>query len=198
MGEAIVLGSSPLVREAYATARAEWPDALTVTCNRGLDVEPQPNFYFLSDMTACRLWSAAGKAAAKRGKTMTVTLRRDAQAMKMRTVEDFDLVVREGHPFEPFQLSGLWCFEFAIRVLAAQHVILCGMDGYRPAVGVIDYFPGAVQLPEAQGLGKDMLDSVIQPLTDRLAAKYPNVSVTIVGEPCFRVPANWSVRSPSR
>lgn len=194
----IVLGSSPLVRQAYATARVDWPDALTVTCNRGLEIEPQPDFYFLSDCIACQMWSRNGKEAAKRGKTKTVTLRRDPQAMKMRTVDDFDIVVREGHPFEPFQLSGLWCFEFAIRVLAAQQLVLCGMDGYRPAVGLTDYFDGAVQLPGAAGLGKNTLERVIQPLTDRLAAKYPAVFITIVGEPCYNVPKGWTVRSSVR
>lgn len=195
----VVIGSSPLAKESYAYARQSWPGARTVTCNRGLAIEPDPDFFFLSDSAACVAFSAAGKTAAKRGKTKTVTLRRDAQAMKMRTVDDFDLVVREGHPFEPFQLSGLWCLEFAIRFGGASLVLLCGMDGYRPAVGVTDYFAGAQRIGDAEGLGKDLVRTVIIPLTDRLAGKYPEVQFRCVGQPCYQIERpNWQVVPLSR
>lgn len=194
MNPCIVLGSSPLARQAYAKARRQWPLARVVTCNRGLEIERDPDFYFLSDCKACQLWSRAGKEAAKRGKTQCVTLRRDAAAMKMRTVDDFDVVIREGHPYEPFQLSGAWCLEFAIRLPGASVVIMCGMDGYRREVGVGDYFPGAQRVPEGEGQGKDLLDTVIQPLTDRIVAKYPGVQFACVGKPNYTINRpNWAV-----
>ena len=112
----IVLGCSPLAREAYATARRDFPGAPVITCNRGLQIEPNPDFFFLSDQLACKLFAEGGKTASKRGKTKRITLRRDPQAMKMRTVDDFEIVYREGYPFEPFQTSGIWCVEYAIRV----------------------------------------------------------------------------------
>jgi hypothetical protein len=194
----IVLGSSPLAREAYATARRLYYDARVVTCNRGLEIEPNPDFFFLSDAGACVRWSGDGKAAAKRGKTKTVTLRRDAAAMKMRTVDDFDLVVREGHPFEPFQMSGLWCLEFAIRFCGAGRVLICGCDGYRPTIGVGDYFPGATQIAESEGKGLYLTAKVIDPLTSRIVAKYPEVSFCLVGQPCYEIRSpNWEVIEPS-
>lgn len=194
----IVLGSSPLAREAYAAARLRSPEAVVVTCNRGLGIEPNPDFFFLSDCKACELFSRQGKEAAKRnGKTKCVTLRRDPQAMKMRTVDDFDLVVREGHPFEPFQLSGLWCLEFAVRVGCASRVYLCGMDGYNPSVGLGDYATGLPNTDLNVGAGKDLTPSVIVPLANRLAAKYPSVSFIQIGAPCYRVNnPNWAVVSP--
>lgn len=190
----IVIGSSPLARQAYAEARRRWPDSQTITCNRGLSIEPQPDFYFLSDQLACQLWAADGKAAAKRGRTKTVTLRRDPAAMKMRRTDDFDLVLREGYPFEPFQLSGCWCVEFAIRFGAASIVALCGMEGYRPGVGTgpVNYFEGAHRIPESEGLGKDLLNKAVIPLTDKLCAKYPEVKFECLGQPNYEIARpNW-------
>lgn len=194
----IVLGSSHLACEAYATARRICYDAQVVTCNRGLELEPDPDFYFLSDQVACQLWAPAGKLASKRGRTKTVTLRRDAQAMKMRMVDDFDLVVREGHPYEPFQMSGLWCVEFAIRFGGATRVLICGCDGYRAGIGVDDYFPGASRIADVEGLGKNLTAKVVDPLTNRIVAKYPHVSFYCIGDPCYLVERpNWTVLSPS-
>ena len=199
MGSWIVLGSSPLAREAYATAKRLEQFAPVITCNRGLGIEPDPDFFFLSDCAACQLFSREGKSASKRNsKTKCVTLRRDPQAMKMRTVDDFDLVVREGHPFEPFQLSGLWCVEFAIRFGNASQVILCGMDGYNPAVGLGDYAPGLESVNLNAGAGKDLTPSVVVPLSARIAAKYPQVNFLQIGAPCYRInKPNWDVVSPS-
>lgn len=191
----IVIGSSPRVTLTYQEAKRARPDARTITCNRGLSIEANPDFFFLSDATACQLWSGDGKAASKRGKTKTVTLRRDPAAMKMRTVDDFDVVIREGHPFEPFQLSGCWCVEFAIRFGAATEVVLCGMDGYNPSVGVNDYFAGGPPgRPENDGVAKDMTSRVVEPLLDRIVAKYPEVSFVCVGKPWYQINRpNWRV-----
>lgn len=196
----IVLGSSPLAPVAYATARARWPEAPVITTNRGLAIEPNPDFFFLSDSRACDLWAEDGRRAAARNKrTKCVTLRRDAQAMKTRRVENFDLVVREGFPFEPFQMSGLWCVEFAVRVGCAREVVICGCDGYRKQLGVTDYFPGAFRIVANEGLGKDLTSKCVEPLSNRLALKYPEVSFILLGGPCYEVPQeNWTVLSLSR
>lgn len=193
----IILGCSPLVREAYAMARRDFPGAPVITTNRGLQIEPDPDFYFLSDQIACKLWWEDARAASKRGKTKRITLRRDPQAMKMRTVDDFELVYREGHPFEPFQSSGLWCVEFAIRVGLARRVVLCGMDGYRHGCDGQDYFDGAHYYEPNDGLQKDLTRTVVDPLSNKIAAKYPQVEFLQVGEPCFTVNLpNWRVVQP--
>jgi len=193
----IVLGCSPLAREAYATARRDFPGAPVITCNRGLQVEPDPDFFFLSDQVACKLFAEGGKLASKRGKTKRITLRRDPQAMKMRTVDDFEIVYREGYPFEPFQTSGIWCVEYAIRVGLARRVVLCGMDGYRPGCPGQDYFPGAYHYEPNDGLQKDLTKTVVEPLTNRIAAKYPEIEFIQVGEPCYQVNSpNWHVVPP--
>lgn len=194
MTTAILIGSSPTVRLTYPAARACWPAATTITCNRGLQVEPDPDFYFLSDQLACQLWSANAKAAAKRGKTKRITLRREPQAMKMRTVDDFEIVIREGHPFEPFQTSGLWCVEFAIRILGADQVVMCGYDGYRPDCPGQDYFAGADHYAPNDGLQKNLTRKVVEPLTNRIVAKYPAVTFVCLGAPWYQVNhPNWQV-----
>lgn len=195
----IVIGSSPLARESYAAAKARFSEAQVITCNRGLSVEPDPDFFFLSDQGACDLWSADGKKTANRnGKTKTITLRRDPQAMKMRKVDDFDLVVREGFPFEPFQMSGIWCVEFAIRFGRARRVVLCGMDGYRKELGVTDYFPGAHRIEDNEGKGLELTSKVVHPLSDRIARKYPTVHFLQIGAPCYEINLpNWEVALPS-
>ncbi len=190
----IVIGSSPTVLQTYPRARSRWGDAGTITCNRGLQVEPDPDFYFLSDQLACQLWAAKGKEASKRGKTKRVTLRRDPQAMKMRSVDDFEIVIREGHPFEPFQMSGLWCVEFAIRILGADQVVMCGLDGYRPGCEKQDYFAGADHYPPNDGLQQHLTAKNVEPLTNRIVAKYPDVTFLCLGAPWYEVAyPNWSV-----
>jgi len=162
-----------------------------------LQVEPDPDFFFLSDQVACKLFAEGGKLASKRGKTKRITLRRDPQAMKMRTVDDFEIVYREGYPFEPFQTSGIWCVEYAIRVGLARRVVLCGMDGYRPGCPGQDYFPGAYHYEPNDGLQKDLTKTVVEPLTNRIAAKYPEIEFIQVGEPCYQVNSpNWHVVPP--
>lgn len=184
---AIVIGSSPSVRQGYPLARDRWPDALTVTCNRGLQIEPNPDFYFLSDMLACQLWAEDARQASKRGKTQRVTLRRDPQAMKTRSVGDFEVVIREGHPYEPFQLSGWWCVEFAVRMLHARTVVLVGMDGYEPNCQNQDYFAGAYHHAPNDGLQKDLTRTVVEPLGRRVVTKYPQVSFVILGAPWYTI-----------
>lgn len=180
--------------QTYPVAQARWPDVPTITCNRGLQVEPDPDFYFLSDQLACQLWSTKGKEASKRGKTKRVTLRRDPQAMKMRAVDDFEIVIREGHPFEPFQMSGLWCVEFAIRILGADQVVMCGYDGYRPGCKGQDYFAGADYYAPNDGLQKHLTAKNVEPLTNRIVAKYPAVTFLCLGAPWYEVRyPNWSV-----
>jgi hypothetical protein len=195
----IVLGSSPLGRAAYAVARRDYPDAPVITCNRGLQIEPNPDFYFLSDMVACELWAEDARQASKRGKTQRVTLRRDPQAMKTRSVGDFEIVIREGHPYEPFQLSGWQCVEFAVRVVQARTVVLVGMDGYAHGCKTQDYFAGAYHHAPNDGLQKDLTRTVVEPLANRVVAKYPEVRFECRGEPCYSVKLpNWAVVPWSR
>jgi hypothetical protein len=190
----IVLGSSPLARTAYQQAKARNDGVAVITANRGLQIEHDPDFYFLSDSKACELWAEDGRQATKRGRTKTVTLRRDPHAMRERKVADFTLLVKEGPPFEPFQLSGLWCVEFAVQVGHASQVILCGMDGYDRSKGVGDYFAGSTRIPEFEGAGKDLTDSVVEPLTNRIVSKYPGVNFQCWGQPCYVVNRpNWVI-----
>lgn len=192
----IVLGSSPLAREAYQWARFGHPTAPVVTCNRGIELESEPDFYFLSDAVACETWADRAKEVRRNNKTKLVTLRREPAAMKMRKVDDFDLVVREGHPYEPFQLSGMWCVEFAIRVGCASRVVLCGMDGYRGGLGAADYFPGSTVMPtQGEDRGPKLVKVACEPLAGKLASKYPQVNFFQIGTPCYRINrANWSIQ----
>ena len=192
----IVIGSSPRVIEAYAIARQRWPNARTITTNKGLSVEPDPDYYFLFDLEGCQLWSREARQAAQRGKTKTVTLKRDPDALKALTVDDFDIFVEEGPPYEPFQISGLWCLEFAIRYGSASHVVMVGMDGYSPTVGPSDYFDGSQRPPDDMARGRNHLINIVIPRTNTLVRKYPEVQFLCVGRPHYQIDQpNWRIVS---
>jgi len=190
----IVLGSSPLAPRAYAKACEDAIERVVITCNRGLAIEPDPDFYFLADSTACLLFADDAKAASKRG-TICVTLQRAQMAMERRRVEWFPLIVRNGPPFEAFQMSGLWCIEFAIIVGKAQRVWLCGCDGYTAEYAEERYFEGARPFPD-QGPKRHHTTNIVQPVTQKLCRKYPAVEFRLYGEPHYAVEAaNWEVHA---
>ena len=184
-----MIGSSPLAVEAMTAARLEHKIDRTITTNRGIVLESQPTYYFLSDAQACQLWNAHARKAHLAG-TTCVTLRRSDHALEKRGVEWFDIIQDEKPPYEPFVLSGLWCLEFAAQA-GATTVLLAGMDGWSSSPDVMDYFDGS--------LGKikhntDWSRDVIAPRCRLLADKYPSVAWIQYGRPEFEVEAaNWTV-----
>lgn len=183
---AIILGSSPEAPSGLARARRDHAAAV-VTCNRGIYLDHAPAAYALIDNTACQLFGRLALAARALGSRL-VTLQRLPSALKSRGVDHFDEFVREGHPYESFQLSGLWCIEYAIRALGATLVALAGMCGYRSGQ---HYFHS----PSAREINGDLTETILRPQMPRLVAKYPAVQFVCYGQPAYQVDAlNWEVR----
>ena len=113
-----------------------------------------------------------------------MTLKRDARAIADRGVDFFDEFVRNGTPWFDFQMSGLFCVEYACRH-GASVVYLAGMCGYD---GKHDYWH--TDVPEKNG---DLTKRVVEPLTNKMAAKYPSVEFVSLGPTRYTVEAdNWS------
>lgn len=186
----IVLGSSPTAAEALARAkRAHRIDGL-ITCNRGILIEPRPSVYALIDHEACRLFASHGREARKRGVTC-VTLERPPLQLVERGIEWIDVRIQEGQPWEPFQMTGLWCVEYAIRIGRALRVLLCGMEGYSEQPAVQDYF---VDDFGVKPKNYDITKTVIEPLTRTLVQKYSIVQFFAYGNLNYTVEAeNWTV-----
>lgn len=167
-----VLGSSQYAAEHIAAA----PGSTVITCNGGIELMPIPDVYFLSDAVACRRYRERGIEAQRHG-TRLVTLDRVKTAKEARGVDHFDEFVRNGPPFEPFVLSGLFCLEYAI-LSGAQTVILAGMTGYTGT----------------DAKRRSLLRDIIEPKTRHLVEKYPRVQFDAMGPLAYSVTAhNWRV-----
>jgi hypothetical protein len=171
--------------------RLEKPD-VTITSNGGIFIVNNPTYYFLSDSTACKLYGEHAKTAARMG-TQCVTLIRDHLPLKLRGIDWFPIMVQEGHPYEPFQLSGIWCAEHAARS-GATRVVLVGMDGYDPDPQKQHYFFQST-IPDMgiHNIGHNR--RIIHPKMNIVVPKYPEVQWVLYGEPMYSVEAsNWTVR----
>lgn len=186
----LVLGASPRAPWALRLARYEHRIDRTITTNAGIWLEPNPDFYFLSDSEACRMFQVAARRCHSQG-TRCVTLARLHSALVHRQIDWFDEFV-DCTDYEPFQLSGLFCLEYAAK--RAETVLLVGMDGYDPRKTASDYFdPRACLGPKTTHI--DMTQRVIEPKMRKIVAKYPRVNFICYGIPRFAVEGdNWTIR----
>lgn len=188
----LVLGSSPRAPYALRAARDDYRVDSLITTNAGIMLEPAPEVYFLSDSEACRLYGQHAATAARNG-AKCVTLRRIHAALQLRGVEWFhEFILPEFDEYEPFQLSGTFCLEYAAK--RATTVLLCGMDGYDPSRQQTDYFDPSIRLI-AKPTHVNMTERVVVPITRRVVAKYPAVEWICYGTPLYSVESDrWTVR----
>lgn len=171
-----VVGSSPNVRK-HLEAISSLSIRTWLTCNRGIELI-DPDLYFLSDIVAGQRWGPI----ARRRNVWTITLKRGDKAIAKRGLEWVHELVREGTPFESFQLSGLWCMEYAAR-RGADVVHLAGFEGYSDGD---HYFDGS------KAGTRELTDRIIEPTTQRIVEKYPSVLFVHHGRPNYRISAeNW-------
>ena len=181
----IVLGSGPTASFTYSIVRGEFPHSPVITTNRGILIEYTPTMYFLSDTVACEKFSKLARVAQSRG-TECITLQRSPAVIQQRGISWFDTFIREGTPYEPFQMSGLWCVEHVVLERGAQHVIMCGFDGYD---GKNDYATDSTC--EKNG---DLTKRVIEPLTESICRKYPGTLFECREKPRYEITAdNWLI-----
>lgn len=191
MSKWLVIGAAPSAPDGLQRARSGNAIDVIITTNGGIILEPTPNYYFISDTLACKIYQQPAREAAARG-TVCLTLLRDKRAMLERGVEWMQ-AIPGGHPYEPFQLSGLWCAEHACRS-GATELMLVGMDGYHSDPMQPHYFFNC----PTPDLGVNVIGhtkKIIEPLTDKLVKKYPHVQWVLYGDPRFHLEApNWKVR----
>lgn len=199
----LVLGSGPLAPFSYGRLQTAERIDQVVTCNRGLCLNDKPDFYFLSDGVAIKLFLESSREAQAKG-TKLVTLQRDAKSLKKRGLEHFDLFLPHNcQGWEQFRISGLTCLEFAAK--RARKVFLVGMDGYKTDPKAPKYFETG-PLPDDkltstekiwQGLNHNvggLTESIIRPVTQRLVEKYPEVEFVCYGDPNYKIEAvNWQI-----
>jgi len=186
-----MIGSSPLAVEAVERVKADNDVDKVITCNRGIVIDPTPDYYFLTDGKASRLFNAHARNAQMAG-TVCVTLKRCEAALRNRGLDWFDEIVREDDGYEPFKMSGIWCLEYAARH-GATTIFLAGMDGYSGDLSVPDYFVSTWGHVTRQ---TDWTHEIIKPRCDVLAAKYPDIAWIQYGQPRYSVrAANWTVNA---
>lgn len=194
----LLIGTAPSVLDTLPRVRAEWQIDRTITTNRGILIEPNPDVYVLIDHTACRNHRNDSIRAKWQG-THLVTMARGEQAIKDRGLDHFHEFITEGDKLTrstwgPFRYSGQFCLAYACKN-GANTVIMVGCDGYRPD-DTPDYFDG--YMPEKRKvLTRDYLYQhqtvqVMQPAFTEVARVYSDVRFVRYGDPCFSVSAgNW-------
>jgi hypothetical protein len=189
----LVLGSSPNAPWALRAARDEQRIDKLITCNGGILLEPKPDVYFLSDSGACQMYRDHARRAGVAG-TRCVTLKRCESALKYREIDWFhEFVSIEPEGYEPFQLSGCFCVEYAAHN-GADVVILCGMDGYDPKKLGSDYFRADMRSLD-RVTHVNLTQKCILPITKKLVAKYPKITWICYGNPLYTVESDkWIVR----
>jgi hypothetical protein len=211
----IVAGSSPGAAEWLPLVRERYPDAVTMTTNRGIKLfEERPDVYYFGDErvlfpetfeeyreTARRL---------KREGAHTVGLLRLPEVMAEWDIEWIDdkLTVEVGS-WSPWKfipgkytavgLSGLFCLQYAVNS-GAGAVHLVGMEGYGDEG---HYFDGGRDSQVAKDLKRTT--EVIGPFTQALIKACPGVQFTFYGELKYTVaggnvtlrkdPAEWNSNS---
>jgi hypothetical protein len=182
----LVIGSGPNAETALTRARRDWPDATTIATNSAA-LLLRPDYYFISDQTACVRWAVVATAYQQLG-TKLVTLARQTDALKNRGLEAFDIFV-DG---PDFCYSGIFCVLWAAR--QAERVCLVGHDGYRstPDKLFVDYFDGRLGSAQFARQTRDL----IAPRLTAIAKAFPRVEFIQYMQPFgYQIDApNWTVR----
>ncbi len=194
MSEWLMIGSSPSVLQTLP--KFSDFDGTVITCNSGIKLWPNPDYYVCVDMFASHSYHNKAKAAQDQG-TKLVTLKRSPSAMKERRIEHYDIFLELSDKpessrgrFGSFRYTGPLCVEFACHN-GAKTIHLVGFDGYRHST---DYFDP--DLPRR--IPKDMMQTHtldhIQPKMNDLANVWNDVQFIQYGDPCFTVGEdNWRV-----
>ena len=205
--EWIVVGSSPGASE-FPQLRAQLPDAVTITTNRGYKLfteDDPPQVYFLCDLLDlvpgrvdddgseaserfldCR---AAGRSLHDNGCHVIGHIR-NAQLRDQWGLDWFDeLIIAEVGSWRPWsfqrgkytaaRLSGLFALQYAINK-GAKRVHLIGCEGYAKGG---HYFDKGEDSP----VGDDFTTSHIEPFTWAVIKACPDVHFTFYGDLNYKV-----------
>lgn len=135
----IVLGSSISAPAMLGSAFTDYPDATFITTNAGIRLGgTRPDYYFLSDLGACKQYGEEAKRLQAEGMKI-VTLKRNQSALKSRGLDHADILLALNHTGRPLDFargeindcmfSGLFCTQFAIES-GAKLIAAVGHEGY--------------------------------------------------------------------
>jgi len=193
----IVLGSSKEAARNYPFPGGA--DAV-ITTNRGILLEPNPDYYGLFDSVATEVFVPTAYEAQSRGVKL-ITLERNDTSQLRRKVTNFDIFLPNGcRGYEHFSLSGICCLEFAAK--RAEVVYLIGMEGYQKGKYQDQHFPHELPPHDLEPAKKMWISraanmhgitrNVIEPKTQAIVDKYPQVEFVMVGSPNYTIVApNW-------
>lgn len=129
----ICLGSSPNAPATLAAARKDYPHAVTITTNSGIRLLT-PDYYFLSDSLARRLFGNEARELSRQKKTVFIARkakeRPDVLIQNERTDVSPQTFIRG--QYTQNNLSGLYCVQFAL-MNGAQTIVAVGHEGYGSA-----------------------------------------------------------------
>ncbi|MHC4176682.1 MAG: hypothetical protein ACYSWU_04200 [Planctomycetota bacterium] len=201
----IVVGSSPSAAEWLPVVRERYPDAVTMTTNRGINLfEDTPDIYYFGDERVLfpetfEEYRETARRLKQEG-AHTVGLLRLPEVMTEWDVEWIDdkLTVRIGSwrpwkfvkgKYTAVSLSGLFCLQYAVNQ-GAEGVHLVGMEGYGDEG---HYFDGGRDSQVAKDLQRTT--EVIGPFTQALVKACPEVQFTFYGQLNYTVAgANVTLR----
>jgi len=199
--EWIMIGTAPSVERTLERVKRIAPDAITITTNGGIRVEPLPAFYVLVDQVACEYYKSDARTAFWGGSYL-VTLKRDPDALKRRGVDWFNEFVEipreKSKPhrggYGSFRFSGPFCLEYACNH-GARTIHLVGFDGYRFQGDYVHADnPGRIGPKDPKTEGLLRTKDILEPACNDIARAWSNVQFVQYGEPVFEVDAdNWRV-----
>lgn len=195
----IVVGSSPSAPRGFDWASRRYPTAKTIACNGSIDIFKAhglwPDYYWISDQQACRIFRDESLAAQQNG-TLILTMKRTESGINHRRIEHadrfLDMPSHDGD--KPLFRSGKYvysgfagtiCLQVAVNS-GACHVVIVGMDGYRSEPGAVipDTFSGRIGKP---GEGR-MTREWIGPFTQSVFDEAKDIQFELVGQPVYE----WS------
>ena len=190
------IGTSPTVNDTLPLARGLFNFDKIITCNRGILLEPKPDFYLATDMKVGRQYETEARAAQAAG-TRLVTYLRDQQAMIDRRVDFYDEFITEGvgdptrAAWGMFRLTGPMCVEYACRT-GCTELVMVGCDGYRGQPHA-DYFDDYWR---DERPGAEHRTQIMHLAFRKIAEVFHDVRFIRYGRPLRNVPdcPNWEER----
>lgn len=186
----LILGSSVGAERWYGQAKALAD--VRCTCNGGITVESEPDWYWLTDPHAIERHLETARAASQRG-VRIITSRQSAKAKgelvrlahtTLDYARRFEQRWRRGE-YVNGRTSGCFLVQFAINN-GAKRVLLVGMEGYKSRENevVTDYFDGR------DGLAShgDTMHYYV-PMMRSIIEQCPDVEFVFYGHPNYDVAA---------
>lgn len=195
----LFIGSSRSVLDTLPQARIDWPGAITVTANAGIELDPDPDYYFVVDQVAAVEYAERAYAAQRRGTHLVSLWRDSSHSREERRINGYDTLLRLPDHDAPtrltwgkFHYTGPLAMEYALRH-GATRLILVGCDGYTGEDD--DYFSFQEFRKTKHAITRtEATDTIIRARTQELVRLWPEVPFVVYGNPVYQIDGeNWQV-----